>query len=434
MNELQQKTALRIGYLWQYKNVDFSKHIGPTIHKLAIINGLRNRGHRVRVVTAPQTQHQWSDDLESWQDAKGSLSQTLLFRGVESPVRRLQSLLQAPYFNFFDSVRYADACSSVLKGFDILYERYFLHNYGGLFAARRMGVPLVLELNGNTLEEYEQLGIELSKAQWAILRLLTRQIYAHADHLVAVTERLREQTIEQWQVDPAKITTIQNGTYIHPLLNRAQKMDIRARYGLGDKPLVMFVGGFQPWHGIDRLVDAFARVPARNKEARLVLVGDGPCRSAIEAQVDRLQIRDHVLFTGNVAHEDVSALLNTADIGVLSHPPSTAAMSGSPMKLFEYMAAGNAIVATALPNIEIILTHGSTGLIVPPNNLEAMADAICTLLSDDKLRTTLGQRARQEAIDSHSWDNTVAKVERLLYGLCKRPVVSNAHTEFARSI
>jgi glycosyltransferase involved in cell wall biosynthesis len=108
-------------------------------------------------------------------------------------------------------------------------------------------------------------------------------------------------------------------------------------------------------------------------------------------------------------------------------------MSGSPMKLFEYMAASKAIVATALPNIELILTHRQNGLLVPPADADAMATAIGDLLADADLRANLGQRARQDVIDNYSWNSTVAKVEDILHRLCRRTARSGAPARLAPS-
>jgi glycosyltransferase involved in cell wall biosynthesis len=414
--------ALKIGYLWQDQKNDMSEITAGVQHVMAVIGNFQRRGHKVRMVSQREYQYQWSDDLVNWQPAGLRTAQTRSFRHVESAVRSTQNLLQLPYFNFFNSYRFSQACISVLASYDVLYERYWFLNYGGLIAAKHLGIPLVLEMNGDLFEEYHALNIALSRAQWFVIRLINKRLLNGAAHIITVSEPLRKQVISRWHIDPQRVTTVHNGAHVELFAELNDSRNIRSQYELGTEPIIMFVGSFKAWHGLDMLIDAFSIVLSSNPQfkAKLVLVGNGPLRFEIENKVDALGIRGHVAFTGEVPHSEVVSLLRTAQICVMAHPQSPAAMSGSPMKLFEYMAAGKAIVAPALPNIETVLTHCETGFLVPPDNPQAFARALIELLENDSLRISLGQAAQERAFREHSWIQTVSKLESILFELQKK--------------
>lgn len=403
----------------QADSVDMSQTSGPQLHVKAVVEGFKRRGHLVRTVAIQQerTATVWSDDLVQWHPAVFGPSMSPWFRAPESALRAIQSRLRLPFLRLFDSYRFSDACVSALAGYDVLYERFGLLSYGGLIAAKRLRLPLVYELNGDLVEEYRQLGIRLSTAQWAVIHFATSRMLAQADHVVTVSEPLRERVIRRWQVNPARVTCVANGADIE-LFAGAQVPEESRQPGLhNDESWIVFVGGFQPWHGIDLLVDAFNIVAQGKEGAKLVLIGDGPARPATEKQVTSLNLSDRVFFTGNIAHADVAALLKKSQVAVLNPRASAMARSLCPLKLFEYMAAGKAIVAPAIPEIAQYVTHTLNALLVPPDDELALAEALLQLLSDERLRTELGSNAKQQAVDRHSWAHTVAELESIMHAL-----------------
>lgn len=412
--------SLKIGYVWQYSGVGMSNVSASVLHIKAVRQALQQHGHQVRLITFQDGRLQWTDDLENWHPADLGRSQTSLFRILERVIRGLQSRLHLPFFRLFDSHRFAGACLSTLAGCDVLYERYWLMAYGGLWAAKRLGIPLIYEVNGDLVEEYSQLGIQLSKAQWAVVYLINRLMFQKAGRVITVSDKLREQTIRRWRLHPAQVTVVKNGAQVDLFANPGQTQSVWSRYRLNGEPVIMFVGSFKPWHGIDLLVDAFSQVAAHNSTAKLLLVGDGPTQADLKDQVQKLQLQDRVVFTGMIAHQEVAALLSQAQVAVLNPRLSPASAAQSPLKLFEYMAAGKAIVAPAAANIERLLTHRQNALLVPPDDSEALANAFIELLEDDALCLKLGQTAKAEALSNHSWDRAAAEIEAVMYELLNK--------------
>lgn len=402
---------LCIGYLWQSDQFAVGKNTATHLHIDAVVDELESRDHTVRIVTSPKGIHSWSDDRKVWQHAPLGITTQPPFRVLERVVRGVQSRLNLPYWHLFESFRFSNAVAATCSDRDLLYERHWLLSTGGLMAARRLGIPLILEVNGDVFEEYAHLGIELSRAQWWVLRLLNRILFQRCDHVISVSEPLRQRLIAQWSLPPEKVTTVHNGARVELFANGSG--DVGAGEPGAGRTLA-FVGTFKPWHGLDLLLDAFAVVAPRHPELKLLLVGDGPLREEMEARTESLGLSTRVSFTGKVAQAEAAALLRGADVAVVNPRMTTAAIAQSPLKLFEYMAAGKAIIAPAMPNIEAILTHGVNGYLVAPDDVEALAEGIDACLRNRQLCLDMGKRAQAEALAHYSWGETVSRIESVM--------------------
>lgn len=399
---------LRIGYLMQNGAPDLDTTSGPQLHVTAVINGLRRRGHRVRTVAFQRGRLQWTDDLEEWHPASYGATKAAPARLFESAARRIQSELHLPFLNLFDSIHYADASIRLLDGVDIMYERHGYLGYGGLLAARWMGVPLVVEMNGNILKEIDEMGVEMSRVQRAIGRQITKRSLRAADQVVAVSSALKDQVVRELGVAEGRVAVVVNGVNLDLFSRPVEGSQVRRRYGVGPGPLVVFVGSFQPWHGVESLVCAFQTVLRHFPNAYLLLAGDGPGRHALDTQVHDLGLAQHTVLTGRLPQKDVAEIVHAADVVAAPYGLQHADVVGTPLKIVEYMAAGKAIVATTAPIHELV-TDGVTGVRVAPASAEALAEGVLRLLADDALRERLGNAARLEA-QRYSWDGVVASL------------------------
>jgi glycosyltransferase involved in cell wall biosynthesis len=403
---------MRIGYVMQNGVPDLSTVSGPQLHVVSVIRGLQQRGHTVRTVAPQGGRLQWSDDLSEWHPAQFTFSFSSWFRAVERPLRRLQRELHLPFIGMFDSIRYADAASHHLRGFDVVYERHGHMGYGGILAARRLGVPAIVELNGNILKELDAQGIAMSRLQREVSRQVTVRTFGAADRMVAVSPALRDELVLHLGVAAERVVVVENGADLELFRRPIDASAARQAYGLGKGPLVCFAGSFEVWHGVDLLVRAFRSVRNRCPAARLVLVGDGQARAAVESQVATLGLGDSVAFLGHRPHAGVADVVGASDVLVAPYPVQQDDFLGTPLKLVEYMAAGKAIVASRARTHDLIV-EGVTGLRVPGADADALADAIVRLLGDAGLRATLGAAAAREAL-VHSWDRVVDELVAIL--------------------
>lgn len=411
LNQRAMARKLKIGYVMEVNAADMATISGPQLHVKAVYTRLQQRAHQLRMVAIQQGQTQWSDDLAQWRPGQFTISTRRPFRLSEKVVRGLQSRLQLPFWRFFDSVRFSDACVAAFHGFDLLYERDGTMSYGGLIAARRLGIPLVLEVNGDLVEEWRQVGFQATRRQWLAIHLVTRHFYRHVPHIVAVGETIKQRLIQRWGLEPAKITVVRNGAEIDLFLKTTAAPALRPRFGIGNGPVVIFTGSFQPWHGVDLIVEGFRHIAVTLPDVQLVFVGDGELRPALEERVARYGLQERVIFTGRVSHQEVAQLLHLADVAIIYQRAEAAEIVETPLKLFEYMAAGRAIIAPAVPNMQRILTDGVHARLVPPDQPVALASAVLALLQDPAQRAALGHAARREAVTKYSWERAVDELE-----------------------
>jgi glycosyltransferase involved in cell wall biosynthesis len=170
----------------------------------------------------------------------------------------------------------------------------------------------------------------------------------------------------------------------------------------------------KPWHGLDVLVEAFARLHARAPDARLLLVGDGPARAAVCADLSARGLGGALHCTGAVAPDAVPGLLTSLDVAVAPYPDSGGgSFYFSPLKVYEYLAAGRAVVASRVGQLEAVIQHDVNGLLCPPGDPAALAAALEQLRSEPAVRARLGQAARANVLRRHTWDAVAARVLEL---------------------
>jgi glycosyltransferase involved in cell wall biosynthesis len=286
---------------------------------------------------------------------------------------------------------------------EVVLERYSLSSGPALEAARHCGVRFVLEVNAPLVEEATRYrGLEQPQP-W---RDRERRLLAAADGIVAVSPAIRSHAIASGAA-PETVTIVPNGADLE-LFRSATGQQVRQQLGLGGAVVVGFAGSLKPWHGVIDLVNAFATLAG---DPRLLIVGDGPERAAIEGELIRLGLKERVVMTGAVPHATIPSYLAAMDIGVAPYREQPD-FYFSPLKVAEYLAAGLPVVATAqgdLPNIV-----GEAGMLFAPGSVEALRAALVRLIDDPNLRARMAQAARRRAADL-TWDGVAERVEGVLW-------------------
>ncbi len=279
---------------------------------------------------------------------------------------------------------------------ELIYERYNLYYLAGTWLARSSGVKLFLEVNAPLVEERSRFG--QLRLRW-LAAVLERYVWRSATKVLVVTGALQQAAVAAG-VPPEHIAVVPNG------IDPAQFSGLPAREA-GEGPLVLgFVGFVRDWHGLDAVIAAMA-AEHRGPDLRLVVVGDGPARAALEQQAAVLGVADRVTFTGLQPREAIPGLVAGFDIALQPLVVSYA----SPLKIFEYMAAGRAIVAPDQPNIREVLRDGETAVLFDPAEAGAMWRAIRRLAGDAALQRRLGEAARAEiARRDYTWRGNAARV------------------------
>jgi glycosyltransferase involved in cell wall biosynthesis len=404
---------MKIGYVMQEGGPDVRQtpRTGPASHVFRVFRELQQLGHEVRLLARWDEVIWKSDDLVTYEPVRVKRWDGGPRRAAERLVRGLQSRLKLPYLNLFESLRFAEACRQELGDRDVYYERMGWMGFGAAFQARRSRIPLVMEVNnGDCVSELEMLNVAPRGFQrWLAIRLMCLAV-RRADVAVATGEGHRRRFVEFWRVPQTKTVTIENGSELVELLARDQLSSFKSP-AVGNPPVtVAFVGAFEPWHGVLILLSVMQRVASVNPNVRLVLIGSGTLKDQVMAFISDHGLRECVTMTGHLPIDRVAAHLAEADIGVA---PYCGWMEYSGLKLFDYKAAGLAIVASGENGQPATLAHGRTALVVPPCSEDALTEAVLHLAADHGLRREMGQRARIEAEQRHSWRHTALELQRV---------------------
>ena len=361
--------------------------VGGSVHVSAVAAGLAALGHEVHVLVTGGD-GPFPDDGAHWVDLPPPLG-----------ARRLRWLL----------ARRVRALAERIRP-DVVIERYYNFGGEGVVAARATGALAVLEVNAPVIDHPGSAKRRLDRAllvepmrRWRDWQCRHADLFLtpQADILPAwvAPERIVE---VEWGADTARFTPGFAGAvpFERPVAGT----------------LVVFAGAFRAWHGAIHLVEAMRRLREHGrKDVSAVLIGGGPELSRVRQAAERL---DGVTCTGALPHDAMPACLAAADVGaapfdVGAHAPLSLGFFWSPLKVFEYMAAGLPVVAPAIYRLGRIVRDGREGVLYDAGDPGALAAAI-ERLCDPALRRRLGVAARARVVEHFGWDRHCERLAEVI--------------------
>ncbi|MGJ9404358.1 glycosyltransferase [Arthrobacter sp. KK5.5] len=382
--------GLRVAYACVDPGIPFFGTKGASVHVQEIVRALRARGADVRLYCTRTGSHVPADlaDLDV----------------VEVPIRS-GTAAGREHAQLAASRQMAERIAA--DGADLVYERYSLFSTVLASLAETDGIPGILEVNAPLIDEQRtHRELVLEDEAWAALR---RQAGA-AVRTVCVSE-----PVAAWvrthvgESAEDRVAVVSNGVNTDRIRPRGPHPA-----STNSGPTVVFVGTLKPWHGVETLVDAVA---CSAGQWRLAIVGDGPQAGELRdrARAHGPAANSRIDFVGAVEPGSVGGLLSGADIAVAPYPQASAQESYfSPLKIYEYLAAGLPVVASRVGQVPGIVRDGRTGVLVEPSDAGALAHALDALAADPGRRAELGGNARQEAVAEHGWERVL---ERTLQGI-----------------
>jgi glycosyltransferase involved in cell wall biosynthesis len=361
---------------------------------------LVKRGHQVKILMPPYDN--LDDSGRAWTQEGVSLENMILrrddtWRRIAVPLRmaRRAVALRPDVVHVFKPIGYSGLASIYLR--------------------RLSRCPLVLDT-----DDWEGTGgwtdVNPYPALWKrLFPWQERWLARHAD-AVTVASRALETQVWGFGVDPARVTYLPNGPEPalreQPPATDEQKAEVRARLGVGDAPLAIYVGHIPRGSDMDLAIEAMARLADQLPEARLVIAGLGDGLPDLQAKAEALGIADRVIFPGWIPREQVSLYVAATDIAVNPYRDTLINRSKCAVKGVIAMAMGKAVVSTRVgQNLEYI-EHGRSGLLTEPGDADELAQALLALLSNREWAAELGHNARQRIWSKFDWDVRAELVER----------------------
>jgi len=308
----------------------------------------------------------------------------------------------------------------VRERLDIIHAHWLVPGgFIGAVVSRLTGIPLVLSLHGSDVFVAEH---------YKILRPAIQFVLGTACHVIACSSDLAQRTIK-FGLSSKCITVIPYGVDTEryfPDFRAAQKL--RTQLSIPDSQnIVMVMGRLVYKKGFSYFLRAAPLVLNRFPNTRLIVVGEGDLRAELEALTKSMLIQKHVLFTGRVPWDQTPAYQAMADVFVVpSVQDESGNVDGLPNVLLESMASGCAIVASRVAGIPEIVRHGENGLLTPPKDELALAEAICVLLADRSLRERLGNAARLTVANELNWMHIGARVAAILQTCIRKRIESKS--------
>ncbi len=286
---------------------------------------------------------------------------------------------------------------------DLIYVRASLLSTAGVELAAAVGRPLIVELNaplGPEQQRYRHGGLEDH------YRAAEQTLLCAATAVVVVSDALVDH-VTDLGVDPSRVHVLENGidpARFHPGEPKTP----------GPEPVLGFVGGLRAWHGVEQLPSVLAQVRRAHPGARLVIAGDGPLRPEIQRAAADAGVGDAVTLLGAVDHRAMPDIIRGFDIAMAPYPPLPHDFYFSPLKIYEYLGCGVPVVASAVGQIDHVLTDGVDSRLVTPGDIAGLARACVQLLDDPTGAARLGLAGATLVHERYTWDRNAAAVTDLV--------------------
>ena len=277
-----------------------------------------------------------------------------------------------------------------------------------LCAGKRLDIPVVYEIrafwedaavgNGMTRE---------GSVKYRLTRQLENHVVRQAGVVVTICEGLKQDLVARG-FDEGKISIMPNGVDLQ-LFGKAPEPDmaLAAELGLignGERcPVIGFIGSFYDYEGLDDLIAAMPALIARHPDARLLLVGGGPCEAALRAQAEASPAASAIRFVGRVPHHEVERYYALADVMAYPRKKSRLTDLVTPLKPLEAMAQGKIVAASDVAGHRELIEDGRTGFLFTPDDPAACADALARLLGTRGSWPHIREAGRNHVATRHDW-------------------------------
>ena len=289
-----------------------------------------------------------------------------------------------------------------------------LSGEAALRASRKLGIPLVYEIrafwedaavgNGNG---------SAGSLKYRLTRSLENHVVAGADAVVTICQGLKDDLVARGN-SPARITISPNGVDLSLFGDPvAPDPALRSELALGEGPVIGFIGSFYDYEGLDVLIDAMPHLLESHSDARLLLVGGGPCEAALRSQAEASPAAHAIRFVGRVPHHEVERYYALAD--VMAYPRKASRLTDlvTPLKPLEAMAQGKLVAASAVGGHRELITDGQTGVLFAPDDAAACAASLARLFNARSDWNTIIKNGFNHVRAHHDWARNVDRYLRV---------------------
>ena len=381
--------------------------LGSTIKAIELMKALKACGHEVKVV--------WRREQENFNNGNHSPHKP------HNQVRQILAKFLHEPNQILTNAKFYFEEKDILEEEkpDLLISRLEAYTISSVYLANKMNIPVIVEADGPVA--YEKMHYQ--DQFWTHHKLVDYfEVTALKNSLsnFTVSNQLKQHFMDKG-VPADSIHVIPNGA--DPDLFRPDLPcdDVKQQYHLRNNLVIGFVGSFHFWHGVENLTQIILDTTQAHRNVKFLMVGDGgPLKNSLEKFIKQHKLEDRVHLSGLVKHQDIPKYIAAMDI-VLSPYPKLEFGYYSPVKLYEYLSSGKAVVSSRMGQICEVIRDGENGFLCEPDNVTEMSQKISELIGNPGLIKKVGARARQDVLNRYTWK----KRGEQLSALCEDVVLSS---------
>lgn len=282
----------------------------------------------------------------------------------------------------------------------------------------RHDLPVVYEVRGFPEEYVERRpGSRLRRDPWASRREMELECWRRSDRIITLAEVMKRH-IAAKGVDPDKISVVPNAVDVDRFAPAPKDARLASQLGIEPgEPVIGYVSSLSPYEGIRYLIEAVGQLRRGGREARALIVGEGPEGANLRQLAGRLGLADQVIFTGRVDHAALPSYYGLIDVFVVPRRLEATTDLVTPLKPFEAMAMGKPVVVARTAALSEVVGDGDAGLLFEPDDVGDLAARLSELLSDPERMRSLGETARAWVESERTWARNADRYKQVYRSL-----------------
>lgn len=278
-----------------------------------------------------------------------------------------------------------------------------LNAHYALTLSREFHVPVVYEVRSLFEDSLVAVGeTRVNSTVYLQRREADTNAAQKADRLITISERLKQDFVERG-IPESKISVVPNGVDSRAFIPVPRDKELVERFQLNDRVTIGYIGSVTRYEGLEYLLRAFPAIRALIPNVVGMIVGDGPALITLQELARDLGIMPDIHFVGKVPLSAVQRYYSLIDVFVVPRIDERVTQLTTPLKPYEAMAMGKALLVSNVGGLTEIIRHNETGIIFEAENVNDLVQQAVLLLQDEGLRRQLGQRAREWIVEERDW-------------------------------
>ena len=281
------------------------------------------------------------------------------------------------------------------------------------YASKKLGIPFVYEMRGLWEESAVASGRWKSNGiAYRRFRRMETKVLKLADAVICISETLEKEAVSRG-ISPNKITIVPNAVNINIDEVKIPELHDEIKKKIGESKVVGYIGSLRELEGVDSTAEAVSILKNQGVDVKLFVLSSKSGQSELIQYCKKLGLEDSAIIEGPVPHEQVAPFYDLIDVFVVSRPNTKVSRLVTPLKPFEAMGSGRALVMANLPALAEIIKDGETGVLYPADDVKSLAETLLDLLSNDQKRAALGRFAKEWIEANRTWLAVVEPVSEI---------------------